>query len=61
MRRMELRPIRVGEQVRHRPTGRCMLVRSVAGELVLCTWFDGRYCLQATVRCDDVVPCDSAH
>lgn len=60
MQRMERCALRVGQQVRHRATGRRMLVRSLEGELVRCAWFDGRYCLQATVRPEDVVPCEAA-
>jgi uncharacterized protein YodC (DUF2158 family) len=57
MRAMEASPIRVGDQVRHRATGRRMLVRSLDGDMVRCAWFDGRYCLQATVRRVDLIPC----
>lgn len=36
-----------------------MLVRGFEGDLVRCTWFDGRYCVQATVSPADLDPCNT--
>ena len=60
MRGMNRTPIAAGQQVRHLATGRRMLVMELAGDRVRCVWFNGRYCVHALVRREELFPCDEA-